>query len=187
MEGALYPTVAMLNMMNERVTLEAHPENKQAIKAFQEKYLIKTALSTVEAMEKIITLWRLHAHSGRNLTFTQKLEELNQVTQFVTDKIDVIGAFYCQLVAGYVEGRHVFYGVIADGKTSIPFDLEETVETLRYITVKECGACKKKAEEIPLLQCGKCRKAAYCNAECQKADRRFHKHFCAEFAKETNK
>ena len=43
----------------------------------------------------------------------------------------------------------------------------------------QCFVCTKpESESLRLLCCTRCKSAAYCSAECQKADWKFHKKVC---------
>lgn len=186
MENAtVYPTLPMLEMMNKRAALEDAPvKDTEAIKAFQKEYLIETGLKSAEAMERILTLFRLHAHTmkGKTLNFTSKMSELTPLMDFLPgETMDIIGGFYFLLADLYTAGRYVFYGLLTNG-SAIPFDLREDETNFRLITTAECNTCKKKPAD--LMQCTSCKKAAYCNRECQKADFKFHKRFCAQFCKQ---
>jgi len=194
MEGTPYPTLPMHDMMNERNRLEQmDPElGREAIKAFQDKHLVKTGLQSGEGMQMVVTLFRIHAETVREAVgFKEKMAELPNLVRYAKESLKNIIAFYCQLVDRLTAGQTVFYVVLGDGKTAIPVDLCETEAQYRCITVTECGGCRKK--DVPLLQCTVCKKAAYCNRECQKMDIKFHRRFCSQFAgttamaKETNK
>lgn len=177
MEGQAYPTVAMLEVMNKLAALEKQkPSDKKAIEEFKKRYVIKTALKEEQGLHMIVTLFKIHTQDVRDNDYREKLVELEGLVIMLKEPIDVIGAFYCQIVDNYIAGRYVFYGLLGDGKTSIPFDLKEGEDDFRLITTKECGGCKK---TVDLEVCTKCHKAAYCNRECQKKDFKFHKHFCA--------
>lgn len=53
-------------------------------------------------------------------------------------------------------------------------------------TVDECATCHKTSTETgPLKRCGRCKTAAYCSVECQKADWKTHKPNCAGTAQTT--
>lgn len=183
----VYPTVPMMKMMTKRAELEQAPvKDKEAIKLFQKTYLIETGLTSAESMERVITLFRLHAHTmekkGKELDFTSKMTDLTPLMDFLKgETMDNIGGFYFLMADLYKAGRYVFYGLLSDG-SAVPFDLKEDETNFRLITISECGACKKKPEIINV--CTSCKKAAYCNKECQKADYKFHKLFCDYFSKE---
>lgn len=187
--GESYPTLAMLDLTLELNKL-SESTDKNAHEAFSMRYVLDTELKTLEDMHHVLVLFKLHATDVRNNTeFKDKMKELESLRNLVEAPIEVIGEFYCRLVDLYRTGRRVFYVRLADKKTTDIVDLDE--RDVRLITITECGACKKKP--ATLFECVKCRKAAYCDAECQKKDWAFHKRFCPLFVshdqspKETNK
>ena len=189
-EGQPYPTVSMLKMMNRRNELEAKEkkteEEKLAILKFQEDHVIKTQIVTDDALMKVITLFKIHMDDTREgMDHQKKIQELRGMMQFVSEveNIDEIEMFYSLLIKQYITGRYVFYGVLKDSVTAVPFDLKEDQNKFRLITTKECGSCGNNASQA-LSLCTVCKKAAYCNRECQKADYAFHKLFCKDFAKQ---
>lgn len=46
-------------------------------------------------------------------------------------------------------------------------------------TDKTCTKCQKTQAEVPLKRCAKCQNQLYCSRDCQKADWKAHKAFCA--------
>lgn len=188
-EGQPYPTVAMLKMMKRRNELEEKGDETEADKMatlqFQTDYLIKTDILFEDTLMKVIVLYRIHLEDTREGTNVEKkMIEIDGLMQFVSPEEDIneIRRFYNTLTKRLITGRHVFYGVLKDDKTAIPFDLKEDQNKFRLITTKECGSCGQAF--VPLFQCKICKKAAYCNQACQKEDFKFHKLFCKDFAKE---
>lgn len=53
---------------------------------------------------------------------------------------------------------------------------------LRYYNSTHCQMCGKAGDSLKL--CAACRSVAYCNVECQKKHRKFHKKMCKEIAQE---
>jgi len=173
-----YPTLGILDPSLELNKL-SESTDKQAHEAFSMRYVLDTELKTMEDMHHVLVLFKLHATDVRNnAEFKDKIKELESLKERVTAPIEVIGEFYCRLVDLYRTGRRVFYVRLADKKTVDMVDLDE--RDVRFITITECGVCHKKKPE-PLFECVKCRKAAYCGAECQKKDWSFHKRFCPLF------
>lgn len=182
MEGQTYPTVAMLEVSLELKRL-AESNDASGYEAFSTRYILDTGLTTLEDMMNVMVLFKLHASDVREASgFKEKIVELENLKEVVKAPIEVIGEFYCRLVDLYRTGRRVFYVRLADKKTTQLVDLDE--KDARLITIEECGTCKTKPAK--LFECLRCRKAAYCNAECQRKDWAFHKHFCSLFATSSN-
>lgn len=154
--------------------------DKEAHEAFSMRYVLDTELKTMEDMMRVLVLFKLHATDVRSaVEFKEKMKELESLRECIDAPIEVVGEFYCRLVDLYRTGRRVFYVRLADKKTVDMVDLDE--RDVRLITITECGVCQKKPPTTPLFECVKCRKAAYCGAECQKKDWPFHKRFCPLF------
>jgi len=182
MEGQTYPTLAMLEVSLELNRL-AESGDKSGYEAFSTRYVLDTGLTSLEDMMNVMVLFKLHVSDVREASgFKEKIVELGNLKEVVKAPIEVIGEFYCRMVDLYRTGRRVFYVRLADKKTTQLVDLDE--KDARLITIDECGTCKSKPAQ--LFECVRCKKAAYCNAECQRKDWAFHKRFCPLFAPSNN-
>ena len=153
-------TEALAKEKAERVDVLAREKAERLEGLKQKKYECARALATAEA------------------------ERLKEVATLAGVTHNEMLYFEKQIRQRFIDERYCFVALTKNRVERNYYDLQEDPQSLRYITVAECGsqACRKREADGNALQKCTCQKAAYCNRECQKADWKFHKKFCKSLA-----
>jgi hypothetical protein len=179
-----YPSKRIQEMQAEMAKLRADEES------FNNRYRIMTTLESIEAIIIIVELFKTHLQFLKSgAIYREKLKELDALQKKLDIPMQEIATFYNILQGFYmVKEQFVFIVHAKDPEQFEMFDLLETNNTLRIITLKECGntQCRKKASDgHALIQCKGCHLAAYCSQECYTKDwEAHHKFYCKEMSKE---
>lgn len=180
-----YPTIQMMQMMREYQNLKPGVSTQEEIEQFRNTFIVATNLKHRTSLIVVYSVFLDHnLNTKHSLTIEQKIAELEGLDKELDEDIKAIAQFWCILFDRYNTNKPLIIALTQDRLESEPLDLNEKPETARYITVNECNTCKKKKSVTqPLLECVRCRQAAYCSAECQKEDwKAFHKYFCASLS-----
>lgn len=185
--GTLYPTEAMRVLIGKYRQLRVNTGDRdERVKQFRKESCIYTDFEEMQHLLQVVLLFKRHIPF-----FSQKEEydktykpEIEKYCKSIPKQSKKITFFYMCLLEHFMRRNYAFLVFTANGAAFEVIDLLETPETARYVTVDECNFCRKQATTQPLVLCGKCRKAAYCNKECKTSDwRAFHKHYCAHLVK----
>lgn len=175
----MYPTLAMLAMMQKLDEMERRipAPSIDEIDLFRQLHVVSTHLKHRHSLIMIAAIFAVHrTEEKQKVTYQQKMAELEGLDKKLGEEMKWIAEFYCRLLDRYQAQQYVFYALTVDQQDREPFDLLESAQSVRFITIQECNACGKKP--VPLQLCIKCHKAAYCNRECQKLGWSFHKKYC---------
>ncbi len=184
MLGEPYPSEGMSRMLDECDALEQQ--------VYLEKYAIFTPFATVQQITYVVEYMKrtvppllaelLRApHEAKRLA-EEEATRLTELAELCEVPPKEMLYFQKQIRQRFIDARHCFIALTSNNKERNYYDLAEKVEDLRYITVDECGNRACRAKDKALLErneCARCRKAAYCNRDCQCADWAYHKKYCA--------
>lgn len=185
--GALYPTEAMRILIGKYRQLRANSKDKEErVKQFRKESCIYTDFEEMRILLHIVLLFKRHVPllSNKEAYGKTAKPEIDKYCETMPKESKNITLFYMCLLEHFMRRNYAFLVFTANGAAFEVIDLLETPETARFVTIEECNFCRKQATVEPLVLCGQCHKAAYCNKECQTSDwRAFHKHYCPYLVK----
>jgi MYND finger len=184
--GRLYPSLNMMRVSAE-FELRLKSKNEKAVQDYLDGRAIPTMFDDTQAIIMVVEIFKLQrTRLHKKEENKQVLEELRSACEKLSIPTNAAMNLFMSLLEKFSKRCLVVFIFTQDGKQHELFDLGETAESERYITVQECGACRAKDTETHrLLVCNRCKQAAYCNKECQEKDwKAFHKHYCAKLKEE---
>lgn len=178
--GALYPTEAMRVLIGKYRQLRANSKDKEErVTQFRKESCVYTDFEEMRILLHVVLLFKRHIPLLSNKEAYDKTAkpEIDKYCETIPKESKNITLFYMCLLEHFMRRNYAFLVFTANGAAFEVIDLLETPETARFVTIEECNCCRKQATVQPLVLCGLCQKAAYCNKECQTSDwRAFHKH-----------
>lgn len=185
--GALYPTEAMRVLIGKYRQLRANSKDKEErVTQFRKESCVYTDFEEMRILLHVVLLFKRHIPLLSNKEAYDKTAkpEIDKYCETIPKESKNITLFYMCLLEHFMRRNYAFLVFTANGAAFEVIDLLETPETARFVTIEECNCCRKQATVQPLVLCGLCQKAAYCNKECQTSDwRAFHKHYCPYLVK----
>lgn len=183
--GMLYPTIGMKNLMEELRKIRTINDPSK-IATFRKDFCLYTNITEIKQIIDVVVLFKKHMplFSNKEEYDTKAKPEVDKYCETRIQESKNIVILYMCLMEHFMRRNYVLLIFNKGGQTFEMIDLQETPETARFVTIEECNYCRKEATTKPLDLCGRCHKAAYCNADCQASDwRSFHKYYCAHLIK----
>ena len=185
--GALYPTEAMRVLIGKYRQIRTYSDDKvERVNQFRKESCVYTYFEEMRNLLYTVLLFKRHIPLLSNKEAYDKTAkpEIEKYCETMPKESSDITLFYMCLLEHFIRRNYAFLVFTANGRAFEVIDLLETPENARFVTIEECNCCRKQATVQPLVLCGLCRKAAYCNKECQTSDwRAFHKHYCLYLVK----
>ena len=173
-EERAYPSARIQMMLDNGLIMD--------IKDYTDKYKIYTNIEDLSVLGIVVEFFKsMIPILGNKEKFAEEIKELITISEECKVPFQNIAVFFNIVHARFLMAEYAFiaYSSTKDNDGNLMytfFDISERYEEIKYITTKECGSCRKKAEN--LLKCKNCLKAAYCDKRCQSNDWSFHKRYC---------